>query len=422
MEILFKGPLNNTNDPFKCNYIIYWCGEIGMGLVDKWEIKGKIHDGNKNQINRYFELFEEHIAPKSNTLIAIVELKRLFQSSMNLEDFHTKALRLVKEAEYPEGDIWNRVLTDTIISGLASDKIHAKVIKEGKDVTLPRVMEIARLEVSTQRHIDRMQETAKVNYIQYGKGSKKGKAKSSGKGSPNGGGCGGAGKPSKPSGKGKQVPLPTDICWRCGKGRHQEEQPCKAVEAVCRNCSIKGHYEKVCMKRKSTHLGNVPKASTSSTNSEPDYFNEHGDPVYAHMVNVNEIHWKKHLIQFPISVDLEKVRNSMECSTRCPTVLLKADTGADMNLMNLNTFDTLIKDRTILQPSSLRMEAYESGAVEVLGKFHVFLRWKGCVYRQLFYVTNANDSPNLLSWDGCYTLGVIRPCYSVETTENASEF
>ena len=30
-------------------------------------------------------------------------------------------------------------------------------------------MEIARLEVSTQQHLDRMQETAKVNYVQYGK-------------------------------------------------------------------------------------------------------------------------------------------------------------------------------------------------------------------------------------------------------------
>ena len=105
--------------------------------------EGKIHDGNRNQIDRYFKLFEEHIAPKSNALIAVVELKRLFQGSMSLEDFHTKALRLVKEAEYPEGDTWNRVLRDTIISGLASDRIHAKIIKEGKDVTLPRVMEIA---------------------------------------------------------------------------------------------------------------------------------------------------------------------------------------------------------------------------------------------------------------------------------------
>ena len=104
MEVLFKGPLNNANDPVKCNYIIYWSEDTGMELLEKWEIKGKITDANRNNINRYFDLFEEHIAPKSNALIAVVELKRLFQGSMNLEDFHTKALRLVKEAEYPEGD------------------------------------------------------------------------------------------------------------------------------------------------------------------------------------------------------------------------------------------------------------------------------------------------------------------------------
>ena len=50
VEILFKGPLsNNANDPVKCNYIIYWSGEIGVELIDKWEIEGKIHDGNRNQ-------------------------------------------------------------------------------------------------------------------------------------------------------------------------------------------------------------------------------------------------------------------------------------------------------------------------------------------------------------------------------------
>ena len=45
-------------------------------------------------------------------------------------------------------------------------------MKEGHEVTLNRVMEIARLEVSMQQHLDRMQETAKVNYIQYGRSTK----------------------------------------------------------------------------------------------------------------------------------------------------------------------------------------------------------------------------------------------------------
>ena len=145
----------------------------------------------------------------------IVELKRLFQGSMNLEDFHTKALRLVKETDSPEGDTQNRVLRDTIISGLASDKICAKEIKEGKDITLARVMEIARLEVSTQKHIDRMQETTKVDYVQYGKGCKK-----KGRSRPSGGSGSNTtkdGKPSNSKGNGGKPPLPTDICWRCGK-------------------------------------------------------------------------------------------------------------------------------------------------------------------------------------------------------------
>ena len=116
-------------------------------------------------------------------------------------------MRLVTQAGY-EGDAKDRVLRDSIISGHTSDKIRAKIVKEGHGVNLNRVMEIARLEVSTQQHLERMQETAKVNYIQYGKStkSKKGKKPQSGAGasSHNAGASGpGAGghRGSRPSGK-----------------------------------------------------------------------------------------------------------------------------------------------------------------------------------------------------------------------------
>ena len=104
----------------------------------------------------------------------------------------------------------------------------------------------------------------------------------------------------------------------------------------------------------------------------------------------------------------------------CPTALLKADTGADVNLLNSTTFDWIIGDRSILQPSTLRMETYGSSRVEVLGKFNAFLRWKGKIFRQPFYVTTANSSPNLLSRDACYTLGVVRPCCSVDQAEQSN--
>ena len=77
--------------------------------------------------------------------------------------------------------------------------------------------------------------------------------------------------------------------------------------------------------------------------------------------------------------------------------------------MNSDTFDKLIKDRTLLELNSLRMEAYGNNTVDtVLGKLHAFLRWKGHVYRQLFYVTNANVA---LPW-------CVSPCKASSLSTN----
>ena len=121
-------------------------------------------------------------------------------------------------------------------------------------------------------------------------------------------------------------------------------------------------------------------------------------------------------------------RNKMENSTdstghtKCSTMLLKADTGADVNLMNKQTFNQLFgKAKDLLQPTPIRMENYGNTALKVLGKFHAFLHWKDKVYKQVFYITDCDRSPNLLSRDACYTLGVLKPCYTVEKQLGISE-
>ena len=287
VEVLFKGPLNAVAEGVKCNYIIYWSGDHGMELVDKWTTEGKINDGNKEQQNTYWTQFENYIHPQTNQLIAVVELKQLFQGSLSLEDFHTKALRLVTQAGY-EGDAKDRVLRDTIISGLTSDKIMSKIVKEGHgqsscSANLNRVMEIARLEGSTQQHLERIQETAKVNYVQYGKSTKSKKKPQSSAGAASGQGAGGhnagAGqRGSRPGGKfNKRPPLPPDTCYRCGKGRHQKAQDCKAA-----------------------HSPETPQANSAGA-SEPLYFNDEGQPVYTYMVSVP--HVNKHLIKFPVALE-----------------------------------------------------------------------------------------------------------------------
>ena len=248
-------------------------------------------------------------------------------------------------------------------------------------------MEITRLEVSTQQHLDRMQETAKVNYVQYGKSTKNKKGKKSTQSGASGGsyrGDRGHGTSSKPSGKGKKLPFPQGTCYRCGKGKHQKVQDCRALDAVCRGCGKKGHFEKVCLKAKhSTHSLEVPQASTSTAGAgagagagDPLYFDDDGQPVFTCMVSVP--HACKHLIKFPIALDYMTLRdrNKMENSTgstgctKCSTMLLKADTGADVNLMNRQTFNQLFGQAKVLQLTPIRMENYGSTAVKVLGMFH----------------------------------------------------
>ena len=282
-------------------------------------------------------------------------------------------------------------------------------------------MEIARLEVSTQQHLERMQETAKVNYVQYGKSTKGKKGKK-----PPQSGAGASGhRGSKPSGKGKKSPFLLDTCYRCGKGRHQKAQDCKAVDATCRGCGKKGHFEKVCLKGKcSTHSLEVPQASTSTAGAgaggEPLYFDDGGQPVYTYMVSVP--HVNKHFIMFPIALEHTTLRSNKNNVCSPQSVLLKADTGANVNLMNRKTFNQLFGEtKGVLQLTPIKMENYGNTAVKVLGMFHAFLRWKDKVYKQLFYMTDCDRSPILLSRDACYTLGVLKPCYTVENSTNSTD-
>ena len=183
----------------------------------------------------------------------------------------------------------------------------------------------------------------------------------------------------------------------------------KLLDVVCRGCGKKGHFEKVCLKGKhSTYSLEVPQASTSTTGagaSEPLYFDDEGQPVFTYMVSAP--HVNKHLIKFPISLDYrtlghrrnhdkqDQLDNSTNFSAHSPqTVLLKPDTGADVNLMNRQTFDQLFgKAKGVLQLTPIRMDNYENTAVKVLRMFHVFLRWKDKVYKQIFYITDCDRSP-----------------------------
>ena len=115
---------------------------------------------------------------------------------------------------------------------------------------------------------------------------------------------------------------------------------------------------------------------------------------------------EKHL-KFPIDVD---VRGPYK-----PQLVIRVDTGADVNCMNEKTFRRLFpKVKLDVCPYEIQNFGNSTADISILGQFCTYLQFRGKKYLNTFTVTNANDCPNLLSHGATFRMGVLLPNYPEE--------
>ena len=95
---------------------------------------------------------------------------------------------------------------------------------------------------------------------------------------------------------------------------------------------------------------------------------------------------------------------------------LQADTGADANAISKKTFDELFPD-VKLEESTYVLQNFDKRLIKRIGSFRCFLRWKGHKYRVKIEVMGI-DTPNLLSRETTFLMGILKKCLSVEKTPN----
>ena len=217
---------------------------------------------------------------------------------------------------------------------------------------------------------------------------------------------------------------------RCGKPEHQPGQKCVAKNAKFKECHKIGHFYKVCQSKKRARRANlvqVPPQAEQDTYFNPQakediYFNEYGlsesnllnqpNPPMVNMFNiVNHIgatsgSQEKHL-KFPINVD-----------PRGPYkhhLVVRVDTGADVNCMNEKTFKRLFpKVKLSVCLHKIQNFGNSIADISILGQFHTYLQFRGEKYLNTFIVTNAINCPNLLSHGATFRMGVLLPNYPEE--------
>ena len=95
---------------------------------------------------------------------------------------------------------------------------------------------------------------------------------------------------------------------------------------------------------------------------------------------------------------------------------LQADTGADANAINKKTFNEIFP-HVELEESTYVLQNFDKRLIKPIGSFRCFLRWKGHKYRVKFEVMGI-DTPNLLSRETTFLMGILKKCLSVEKTPN----
>ena len=212
---------------------------------------------------------------------------------------------------------------------------------------------------------------------------------------------------------------------RCGKPQHQPGQKCAAKNAKCKECHKIGHFHKVCQSKKRGRRANL--VQTSPQSEQDTHINENGvrqpNPPVINMLKIdNHIGTTKgpqeKYLKFPIDVD---PRGSYKHH-----LVVRVDTGADVNCMNEKTFKRLFpKVKLSVCPHEIQNSGNSVADISILGQFHTYLQFRGEKYLNTFIVTNTNDCPNLLSHGATLRMGVLLPNYSEENIvkgENVPNF
>ena len=107
-------------------------------------------------------------------------------------------------------------------------------------------------------------------------------------------------------------------------------------------------------------------------------------------------------------------------------IVVRVDTGADVNCMNEKTFNELFPEVQLSEcPHEIQNFGDSVADISILGQFCTYLEFRGEKNLNTFIVTNANDCPNLLSYGATFRMGVLIPNYPkdiVVTGENVPHF
>ena len=438
--------MEGDTEKTKISYLHHWLNGEGISKTEGWknskilisqsdydELENTTGKYSLDKIESYFTLCELTLTPRSNPLLAVEDLYLTKQGSMTSGEFHSHILKIVKRCKFPNQEAEERAIRDAIFMGMNSQRARDKAInlmnEKGKEVTVEFLMNHLAVEDGNTQHkfLSQINSSSSVNFAAFDHRQNRGKSNkpkhTSGRnGAQNKSRMQTSSSTTQPS---RKPPGMEGKCMRCGKPEHQPGQKCAAKNTKCKDCHKIGHFYKVCQSKKKTRRANLAQATPQA--EQDTHIDENGvrqpNPPLVNMLKiVNHIgttngSQEKHL-KFPIDVDPRGPYKDH--------LVVRVDTGADVNCMNEKTFRRLFpKVKLSVCPYEIQNFGNSIADISILVQFCTYLQFRGEKYLNTFIVTNANDCPNLLSHGATFRMGVLLPNYPEENVvkgENVPNF
>lgn len=385
---LLATEISRKSDPVKIAQLLHFIGEEGFHIYNSFSIDNPAELKLKDVLDK----FEEHFLPRKN--LAYERFKfftRKQATNETIEQYITDLKNKAQSCEF--GDLKNDLIKDILTCGILNEKMREKLLQDDEldldgaiklCISIENSREQSNLITSNSSKCLEVQTINKSKNKKHMKSFPKPPRSYATNPRPT--------QQERPTtSSGQRLKGNSGVCYRCGNvhGRNQ----CPAFGKKCSVCGLLNHFAKVC---RSKHVNTID--CTNISNDD-----------YVFVGSINNLNETQKQGNNGSSWYVNLLLNN------CKEVKFKIDTGAMINIINVNILNDLYFDFHNLQKTTVQLSSYTNNLLSVIGTCFLNCTYNSKQYNIEFFVVESN-SLCILGLETSIKLNLIKRVDSLENT------
>ena len=370
VNLMFNGPLSGKSEKQQCAYLLLWTGEKGQQIYSTWVLDAA---NEKDKLAVYLTKFRQHIVPAENPVFARYKFfNRNQQPGESIDAFIAEIRSLTQGCEFTATALTaDSMIRDRIVCGVTNQELRRKLLDKGGDLTLTDAIKMARTYEALGAQLEVM-----------GTGEREIKKEIdalSTRGSRSGQGFQGRGRGRYPS--------RSRSCYLCGGPYdYQHAEKCPARGKTCNSCGKQNHFAKMCRTR-----------GVHSLDSNKNDEEEEGEKLLIQSLSVGAVNAGGSYPSAFVTLQLGAATHSCR---------FKLDTGAEANVIPLQTLKTFAPRPIELRTTKQSLQAYGGSQIRCVGTIALLCRVGKNTLKAKFFVIDK-EAACILGYQTCLDLGLV---------------